>query len=35
LSDWFVLAIESADVTVVEGYGTWQTDPFPAVVAPS
>lgn len=35
LSDWFVLAIESADVTVVEEYGTWQTDPFPAVVAPS
>jgi parvulin-like peptidyl-prolyl isomerase len=35
VSDWFVAAIETAAVTVAEEYGTWQTDPFPAVVAPS
>jgi parvulin-like peptidyl-prolyl isomerase len=35
VSDWFVAAIETATVTVAEEYGTWQTDPFPAVVAPS
>ena len=35
VSDWFLLAIESADVTVIEEYGSWSTDPFPTVVAPS
>lgn len=35
VSDWLVAAIETATVTVAEEYGTWQTDPFPAVVAPS
>lgn len=35
VSDWFDATIESATVTVAEEYGTWQTDPFAAVVAPS
>lgn len=35
LSERFTVAVASAEVTVVEEYGTWRTDPFPAVVAPS
>jgi parvulin-like peptidyl-prolyl isomerase len=33
LEDWFLGAMEGADVTVEEEYGTWQPNP-PTVVAP-
>ncbi len=34
LSDWMLAVIGGADVTVVEEYGTWELEPFPAVVPP-
>ena len=34
LGDWMLAAISGADVTVEEEYGTWELDPFPAVVPP-
>ena len=35
LSDWMLAVIGSADVTVVEEYGTWELEPFPTVVPPA
>ncbi|MGH8945162.1 MAG: hypothetical protein ACRDVL_03330 [Acidimicrobiia bacterium] len=35
LEAWFLQAIEEAEVTVEERYGTWETEPQPRVVAPS
>lgn len=35
ISDWFFGAVEQADVTVDEQYGTWQTSPQPTVIPPS
>lgn len=35
LEAWFLEAIEGAEVTVAERYGTWETEPQPRVVAPS
>lgn len=35
VNEWMIEAITSADVTVVEQYGTWQVDPSPQVVPPS
>jgi parvulin-like peptidyl-prolyl isomerase len=34
-SDWLLEAIKTADVTVDEGYGTWETEPSPQVVPPT
>jgi parvulin-like peptidyl-prolyl isomerase len=34
-SDWLLEAITTADVTVDEGYGTWETEPSPQVVPPT
>lgn len=34
-NQWFVEQAGSADVTVESAFGTWQTDPSPAVVAPT
>jgi foldase protein PrsA len=35
LEAWFLEAIEAAEVTVEERYGTWETEPQPRVVAPT
>lgn len=35
LNTWFLEELGNADVTVEEGFGTWQTDPEPAVVPPT
>ncbi|MEA3502530.1 MAG: peptidylprolyl isomerase [Actinomycetota bacterium] len=35
VNDWMLEAVTFADVTVVEEYGSWQTEPSPLVVPPS
>ncbi len=35
LSDWMLVVIGGADVTVEEEYGTWELEPFPTVVPPA
>lgn len=35
VNDWMLEAVTFADVTVVEQYGSWQTEPSPLVVPPS
>jgi parvulin-like peptidyl-prolyl isomerase len=35
ISDWMVVVIGGADVTVEEEYGTWELEPFPTVVPPA
>lgn len=35
INDWMFEAVTSADVTVEEEYGTWQTEPLPQVVPPA
>ncbi|MEX1004932.1 MAG: peptidylprolyl isomerase [Acidimicrobiia bacterium] len=35
VQDWLLEAASAADVTVVEEYGTWVTDPFPSVQPPA
>ncbi|MDF1596782.1 MAG: peptidylprolyl isomerase [Acidimicrobiia bacterium] len=35
LSDWMLVVIGGADVTVAEEYGTWELEPFPTVVPPA
>jgi parvulin-like peptidyl-prolyl isomerase len=35
VDQWLLDSITTADVTVVEAYGTWEIDPSPQVVPPS
>ncbi|MEX2279684.1 MAG: peptidylprolyl isomerase [Acidimicrobiia bacterium] len=35
VQDWLLERVTEADVTVVEEYGTWVTDPFPSVQPPA
>lgn len=33
--EWFIAATSAADVQITEGFGTWVTDPSPAVLPPA